>query len=113
MNITAKAAELDTLFSDDPFELDMSGVVSLGGPLVLPREAEIPSSSRGAQAGVDFSFLDGALDEDQPGSVVQQDTAGLEKRFWSSLAVVLLLHAGLLCLFHIHAETIRRKPQDH
>ena len=103
--------ELETSYWDEPFDMDMSEVVPAEGPLFPALEVGVPLSSKVAGDEADFSFLDSAMNEDAPGSLLQQVPVLLERRTWSSLAVVLLLHATLAWFLPISAKPPAQSPK--
>lgn len=103
--------ERDTSLSDDPFDMETSEALALEGPFLLAKEAGAPLSSRLAGAEVDFSFLDGAVDAYAPRSPGRHGSLFLEKRTWSSLAIVLLLHATFACIFPVFGKPSAQSPK--
>lgn len=108
--MAVETAELETSFSDDPFDMEMSGFVTADGHIFLAREAWTPMNSKIAGAEEHFSFLSGAIEEDAPGSLIHR-AVFMERRTLSSLAVVVLLHATLACLFSLFARPAAETPR--
>ncbi len=107
--MTAETAECDVSSWDDPFDMEMSGVGAREGLFFLPGEARSLLGSAGVE--VDISLLDGAIDQDAQTFSVQQVSIFSERRTWPSLAVVLLFHAILACLFPISGKPPAGNPK--
>lgn len=98
MNSPAVEAQLDALSPDHPLDMDMSGFEPSEGYFFPVLEAGAPLDRTESEPLVDFSFLDGTVDEEAQDCLLQQVPVFLDRMVWSSLTVVLLLHATLACL---------------
>ncbi len=109
--MVATEARLNTSFTDDPFDMDMSGFLSFDGHIFLAREAWTPMKSKIGGEEEHFSFFSGTMEEDAPGSLIPGPSFFTKRKTWSSLVVVLLLHATLACLFAIFAKPPAQSPK--
>ncbi len=89
--------------------MDMSGFDHPEGLFFPALEAGTPLNHRGTDSEVDLWLLEGTVDEDAPDSLLPRIPVFLDRMVWSSLAVVLLLHATLACLLPL----LIKQPVDN
>jgi protein TonB len=114
MNSTVADAEFDFSFPADSPDKEISGSGSPKADASFDWSGLVSTRMKPAVADAefDFSFPDGPADLEISGFRLSQVPILLEKKSWSSLASVILLHAALLCLFWIPPAPVAETPKS-